>query len=185
MTTRPIMSHPSTKNLPIAALALRKAPTAFLAALSYDNPDVPRTPDGHIDPAWLDAPRSPRQILQWWGTQYRRAQHPGYWARILATRVALLQQAGDRRFVITDCRFDNEADTILRMGGCIWQVTRPGVDATTTPEGTHVSAVDGSQFRPSAVIANAPDIRHLQQLVLSEFVSLHTGIAGAKVTVPQ
>ncbi len=37
--------------------------------------------------------------------------------------------------VITDVRFENEAERILDCGGCLWRITRPG-----TPEYEHSSA---------------------------------------------
>lgn len=176
------LTSPSTKNKPMAALSMRRAPVEFLAAVNLAIA-VPRKPNGHIEDAWLDEPRSPRQITQWWGTEYRRAQHPNYWTRIMRERINFFLRDGGLRFVVTDCRFENEVDTLRAMGGLLWQVTRPGVDGATTVEGQHVSATSGAAFAPSAVIANMHDIRHLQQLVLSEFVALDTGIATAKVTV--
>lgn len=176
------LTSPSTKNGPMAALSMRRAPIEFLAAVTLAIA-VPRNANGRIEDAWLDEPRSPRQIAQWWGTEYRRAQHPHYWTRIMRERITFLERDGGQRFVVTDCRFSNEVDTLRAMGGLLWQVTRPGVDGATTPEGQHTSVTSGAAFEPSAVIANTHDIRHLQQLVLSEFVALDTGIATAKVTV--
>lgn len=178
------LSRPETKHHPITALAMRKAPRDFLAAvalaLSQAAPDhrVVLTDD------WLDAPRSPRQILQWWGTEYRRAQHPRYWTRLLLQQIVALGRMGYSRFAVADVRFPNEADTIHSSGGLLWQVKRPGLDAATTPEGQHASVTDGTVFRPAATIANDYDIRHLQQLVLGEFLALESGIDGLKVTVP-
>jgi hypothetical protein len=180
-----LLSDPATKNAPHAALALRMSDgpafcDAVIAALAMRG-DAPKTPaEWH---AFHCQPRSPRQIMQWWGTEYRRRQSPRYWTLQLAARVNAYRRDGGTRFVITDCRFDNEVDTLRALGGTIWQVTRPGVDSTTTPEGQHVSATDGTSFKPDAVIANAHDIRHLQQLVHSEFVAMVTGIPSAKVTV--
>ena len=177
------LAHPSTKNQPMPALAMRRAPLDFLAAVALAAPGIPRDGAGRIQDAWLDEPRSPRQVMQWWGTEYRRAQNGTYWTGVMRQRIHYLQRDGATRFVITDCRFENEADTVLAMGGCIWQVTRPGIDSSTTAEGQHVSATDGSVFRPSVVIANTHDIRHLQQVVLSEFVAAETGIPSAQVKV--
>ncbi|WPG35161.1 hypothetical protein [Variovorax sp. EBFNA2] len=178
------LAHPSTKNHPISALALRRAPRELLAAIALSGIEIPRNGSGQPADEWLDQPRAPRQILQWWGTEYRRATHSHYWARLLLKRLANYIRDGEKRFVITDCRFRNEADTVRFLGGHIWKVTRPGINSTTTSEGSHVSATDGSEFMPDVILANSHDVRHLQQLVLSEFLSTETGIAGASVTVP-
>lgn len=171
---------PTTKNSPIEALALRHAPGAFQDAvlLHCHLRDIP--PTGTLD-AWLDQPRTPRQILQWWGTEYRRRHQDDYWTSRVVDRLAYYIRNGERRFVITDCRFANEADTVHAMGGVIWQVTRPGVDAATTPEGKHASVADGSAFKPAAVIANTHDVGHLQQLVLTEFFAAEAGVPRDQV----
>jgi hypothetical protein len=178
------LTHPSTKGHPMTALAMRKAPLGFLAAVALATGNLPRDSEGQIAAEWLDQPRSPRQILQWWGTEYRRRQHEHYWSRQLMQRVLDDMRASVSRFVITDCRFRNEADTVRALDGRIWQVKRPGIDGATTAEGSHVSATDGGEFAPDLILNNSHDIRHLQQLVLGEFLSLESGIAGATVTVP-
>lgn len=170
------LTHAHLKGIPLDAFAMKRAPSAFVAAVALALRIVP-------DHAWLDEPRSPRQILQWWGTEYRRAQDPRYWTRRLLERVVYHQRDGELRFVITDCRFANEVDTLLSMGGELWQITRPGIDATTTAEGQHVSATSGALFKPSTVICNSHDLKHLQQLVLSEFVSRETGVPSAWMPV--
>jgi hypothetical protein len=159
----------------MSALAMRKAPLGFLGAVALTVGAEHRTAAGLLSDAWLDQPRAPRQILQWWGTEYRRRQHELYWTRILLARVAALQRDGEDRLVITDCRFHNEADAIHSCDGVIWQITRPGIDGGSTSEGQHVSAVDGSAFSPAAVINNSHDVAHLQRLVLDEFLALETG----------
>ena len=178
------LTHPSTKHHPMSALAMRRAPRAFLAAVLLAVPGIPRTSAGMPTDEWLDQPRAPRQILQWWGTEYRRSENSHYWARQMQQRVLDYMHEGEHRFVITDCRFENEAATVRMLGGWIWQITRPGIDSSTTAEGGHVSAVSGAEFQPDIVLANSYDVRHLQQLVLGEFLSLEAGIAGATVTVP-
>lgn len=177
------LSHPSTKNQATNALAMNRAPVGFLGAVALTVGEKDRT-NGRLSTAWLSAPRSPRQIMQWWGTEYRRRENPRYWTRIMAARIVELRRLGVARLVITDVRFDNEADTIHASGGLLWQITRPEINQATTAEGTHVSATDGGVFKPAAVLANSHDIRHLQQLVLGEFLALESGIAGTKVSVP-
>src|SRR5574337_47019 len=170
------LAHPSTKNLPIAALAMRNAPRDFLAAVALELGAEHRSPDGRIAHEWLDAPRSPRQILQWWGTEYRRGQAPNYWTRIMTERVTQLRRLQHDRLVITDLRFANEAETVRSLSGQVWRISRPGIDAATTPEGAHASATDGAAFAPDVVINNRHDIAHLQRLVFDEFMAAETGL---------
>lgn len=73
-----------------------------------------------------------RHVLQWWGTDYRRAQDPDYWVRYgmeqmkvwlaVATRVAQ-----DRLLIptFTDVRFANEAEAIKAAGGIVLEVRAP------------------------------------------------------------
>lgn len=173
------LTHPSTKHHAMSALAMRQAPLGFLGAVALTVGAEHRGPDGMLSDAWLDQPRAPRQILQWWGTEYRRRQHERYWTRILMARIVQHTRAGEDRLVVTDCRFQNEADVVHAAGGVVWQIKRPGIDADTTSEGPHVSAVDGSAFAPTAVINNSHDVAHLQRLVLDEFYSLETGVRRA------
>lgn len=115
-----------------------------------------------------DAPRSPRQVMQWWGTEYRREKFGRqYWTQRLTGRVLMQQHNGQRLHVITDVRFPEEAAAIRSMGGQIWQVKRP--HSTHQPAATHSSEVDGSAYRPEVVINNTHDIKHLQHLVLGAY----------------
>lgn len=168
------LSNPHLKNVPTVALRMRRAPHDFLAAvilsLSAAAPDH-RTP---LSDAWLDEPRSPRQILQWWGTEYRRAQSPRYWTSQLIKRLADYRRDGETRFVVTDVRFDNEAHALRMAGAELWQVIRPGRDGAA--EGGHVSVTDGSRFNPEVVVTNAHDVRHLQVEVLSLFIARELGL---------
>ena len=121
----------------------------------------------------LSAPRSPRDIMRWWGTEYRRAENEHYWTRALSSRMRERHDGGQARFVVTDVRFENEAETIRRHGGRIWQVKRPGLVLDTS----HVSEVDGSAFRPHACINNMHDVRHLQHIVLAEWIQDDTRLS--------
>lgn len=87
------------------------------------------------------SPLSPRQVLQWWGTEYRRAQDPDYW---LKKNDEWLQQVHDRapypehrpqHFVNTTCRFENEQRWIHDRGGNVWHIRREGYG----PINAHVS----------------------------------------------
>lgn len=57
-----------------------------------------------------------RALLQWWGTEYRRAQDPDYWVKKTVERI----QASDAETVVlTDVRYANEAKAVRDMGGLV------------------------------------------------------------------
>ena len=93
---------------------------------------------------------SPRQILQWWGTEYRRAQDPDYWVKRAAEFVAQMHylppypELCPELFVESGTRFKNERvwirgsdDPAMPFRGNIWHIHR---DATDQMTDSHVSA---------------------------------------------
>lgn len=166
-----------TKEHPMTALALRKClADSFVAHMQLWHA-------AHGQELDLDCPRSPRQIMQWWGTEYRRSKDPDYWVSMLERRIQHLITSGDQtRLVVTDVRFDNEAQCIRApyFSGPIWCVTRPGCDV---PSGSHVSEVTGIDFAPDAVIDNSADIRHLQQQVLGLWWAMDAGLQSVEVRI--
>ena len=91
---------------------------------------------------------SPRQILQWWGTEYRRAQCKTYW--IDKVRDRILSCATEQDWVVTDVRFQNEADLVQELGGQLGLVLRPGVE----PVANHDSEEFWKTCSPDIVIRN-------------------------------
>lgn len=116
--------------------------------------------------------RSPRQIMQWWGTEYRRAQDADYWVRQLGERVADLMVQSHRRFVVTDCRFINEARTIRSMGGEVWRVVRPGLRPI---DGQHLSETEGDRITPELTLHNGGTVVDLAHATLRALTSRHGG----------
>jgi hypothetical protein len=165
-----------TKEHPMSALAMAKCLgdgfTGRMINLSHERGE-------RLD---MHAPRSPRQILQWWGTEYRRSQSQNYWVGMTSARIAYFMNARlATRFVLTDCRFPNEVEMVRgAYGGRIWQVKRPGCEV---PADSHTSETTGESFNPEAVIDNDNDMRHLRQLVLGEFWAHDAGLAGVKVEI--
>lgn len=72
----------------------------------------------------LYVPRSPRWIMQRWGTEYRRADNEHYWTEKLAPQVDAVLAAGGR-VVITDVREVHEAIMVRDRGGKCFAVVRP------------------------------------------------------------
>ncbi|MBN9411366.1 MAG: hypothetical protein J0H69_19650 [Burkholderiales bacterium] len=166
----------ATKEIPTAALALQRCVSKpFINAITSDH---------FLRKAAMDTaePRSPRQILQWWGTEFRR-RHFGvwYWTDIARRRMTyMLRERLAQRFVISDCRFENEVAMVRNdFGGVLWQIVgQAPVDA-----GQHASAVDGSAFKPDLILNNSHTIRHLQQLVLAEVWAADAGLKKVRVEI--
>lgn len=84
---------------------------------------------------------SPRQILQWWGTEYRRAQDPDYWLKAndawleAVRKFAIYPERVPQHYVNTTCRFPNEQAWIHAKGGNVWHIRRAGLGGINT----HVS----------------------------------------------
>jgi len=73
---------------------------------------------------------SPRDVMQLWGTEYRRAEDPHYWITRAAASAWTRALAGNEVCLVTDCRFPDEASWIEAQGGQIWRIDRPGVEPT-------------------------------------------------------
>jgi len=84
-----------------------------------------------VDP-WGNAMMSPRQVLQWWGTEYRRAQDPDYWLKKndewleSVRKLFPYPEQAPQCFVNTTCRFPNEQAWIHAKGGNVWHIRRGG-----------------------------------------------------------
>ncbi len=68
-----------------------------------------------------------RRILQWWGTEYRRAQDYNYWTKAWVRKIEEFD-LDDIHVLIDDVRFMNELDAIKQHGGLIVKIERPGFD---------------------------------------------------------
>ena len=161
-----LLTHRETKEHPMSALALR----------SCMNPEFIQ----HVN-ADLNKPRSPRQIMQWWGTDYRRHQHADYWVSQTARKIdRLLSQGLASRIVVTDCRFADEAALVRALGGQLWQIKRDDVGVAP---GAHESEVTGEAFAPEVVLNNSYTVKHFQERVLEAYWTSCAGLAPGTVKV--
>lgn len=83
-----------------------------------------------------------RRILQWWGTEYRRAQDPDYWTKAWADKIKSydLEQV---HILVDDVRFMNELKMLLGLGAMIVKIERPGYAAA----GNHASETALDDYR--------------------------------------
>lgn len=71
--------------------------------------------------------KSPRYMMQTLGTEWgRELIHPDLWVILASERIDHLLQFA--RVVITDVRFENEAEMIRKKGGIIVHIIRPEVE---------------------------------------------------------
>lgn len=162
------------KERPHPALALRNCDSfCFIGAIALATRAT-------VNSEWLDAPRSPRQILQWWGTEYRRAKDPQYWISALASKAAVQRQNGVSRFVITDCRFKNELDLVRALNGRLWRVNRPELQAV---EGQHQSAVDLQDTPADVDLANDGTLDQLRGNTLRHWWATDAGLQPEQLRV--
>lgn len=90
---------------------------------------------------------TPRRVLQEWGTDVLRNNfHADIWIASLERQI--MTAPADARFVITDCRFPNELNTLRNLGAAIWWIHRGAQPdwwliavAGNVPPGIHISEV--------------------------------------------
>jgi hypothetical protein len=147
-----LFTDPDVKEQSIQQLAIcRSADAGFVSAMFLLGHD-------------LDAPRSPRWVMQRWGTEYRRTQDSGYWTRKLIDRVIDDRQSGFGIHVITDVRLPNEADTVNGLAGKVLRVHRPLT--TRLDSDTRGHASESAYIPEHAVIHNDGNLDHLRNELL-------------------
>lgn len=107
--------------------------------------------------AWLG--RSPRELLQTLGTEWgRQLVVDDVWVRLAARKI----EKTPGNVVVTDVRFDNEAEMLRQeFDAVIWRVDRPG--ATTCV--SHSSEAGVSERLVDKIILNDGDIGSLDEAV--------------------
>lgn len=106
----------------------------------------------------LTAARSPREIMRWWGTEYRRADDPAYWTRRMIERIDALLRVGVGNIVISDVRFPNEYACVWGLGGTVWRIRRAQADRAPV---THASEETPDGVQPDYLVDNDTSIEEL------------------------
>jgi|688.fasta_scaffold960318_1 dephospho-CoA kinase len=73
---------------------------------------------------------TPRYVMQYFATDlFRNKFHPDIWVKIVENKLnKLLEQGTKQNIVLSDCRFENEINMLMRLGGKIIQVYREPPD---------------------------------------------------------
>lgn len=117
-----------------------------------------------VDPKWGFSPRRAMQLL---GTEFGRALREDLWIHMAQVNYDSSECKG---MIITDVRFENEADFIRRNGGLLIHVSRPG-DAIG--ESAHASEA-GVEFKDGdSFVENGSTIEELklkvERIVVAHF----------------
>lgn len=111
--------------------------------------------------------RSPRQIMQWWGTDYRRSlDGSDYWLDRARETLEELHRGGYGKVAITDVRFPNEAEFIAALSGELWRIRRHKADHAV-PQ--HESERHISSFSVSCEISNETALEALIDNVVAAY----------------
>lgn len=87
----------------------------------------------------LIQPRSPRWVMQQWGT-FRREADPLHWVRSVGYWIRYQRQRnGPLGLVVTDVRLPNEVEELRALGGHIVRVHRPDLPALPAETISHSS----------------------------------------------
>lgn len=127
------------------------------------NPMVACSPTGYLKDlvnlvGWDKAKQEPqvRRLLQDLGVAARKLIDEDIWVK-----VALRSVSPEDRVVITDVRFENEAKHISDLGGQLWRVKRPGVEAVNA----HISETQLDGYKVDQIFLNNGTLDELKLLV--------------------
>ena len=122
--------------------------------------------------ACLGKPRSPREILQKWGTEYRRMSfRDDYWR---AQVHEAIQAEPKVNFVVTDVRFPDEARLIeVQLQGQLGRVVRPSLPGADDPALLHASEVAMRDYPIEQVFINEEGLEKLPQFQAKVLAALH------------
>jgi hypothetical protein len=127
-----------------------------LAPYGDDEPTIPDWVTYDPNPDMTD-PLCPygkqRTLLQWWGTEYRRAQDPDYWVK---KTMAKISEDHPEVALISDLRFPNEVEGIRNAGGYVVRVDRIGFKSDV-PEHVSERALDGMSEMDWDYVIKAPE----------------------------
>ena len=144
---------------------------AMIAAFGLSEAEIEG--DKKETPCPLLCGRTPRQAMQWLGTQWGR-DLIGETVWIEAWRAACARITDTdpaARIVADDVRFANEAAAIRARGGIVVRIDRPG--AASASGSGHAS--EHLDFIPDLVILNHGDVRKLRAMVAFLAHDLLTG----------
>ena len=77
--------------------------------------------------------KSLREVLQWFGSELLREADKDFWVKKLLNKLE-----PNKKYAISDCRFENEVKAIKDVGGTVVFIKRPGIVSTSTHQSEQV-----------------------------------------------
>ena len=100
---------------------------------------------------------TPRRIMQTLGTEWgRELIMEDIWLRFAIEKIEVLQQMGVKNIVVTDVRFQNEAESLHALGAKIYEVrrkTKVPVEAHSSEEGINPELITGVIYNYGSHVA--------------------------------
>ncbi|KWV71629.1 hypothetical protein PFLmoz3_06221 [Pseudomonas fluorescens] len=118
---------------------------------------------------WLD--RSPRQLMQSMGTEWaRNTVHPDVWVRLGEQNLDYINQSLGTvlGFVISDVRFENEAELIRRRGGTVIHISRSDAQAVNP----HISEAGIAVLQDDLILRNNGTVDELLRSLDAAFLMI-------------
>lgn len=121
--------------------------------------------------------KSPRELLQLMGTEFGRNMiHEDIWVTIAMRAMREARRRGLPGAVVTDVRFDNEAEAIREEGGLVFEVARRGARCLADGAAKHKSEAGIDRQHIFTTITNDGTIGDLSATVDAVMGSLHADI---------
>ncbi len=110
--------------------------------------------------------RTPRYVMQMFGTEFaRKLIADDIWLKVMEYRIKDIELKGFGSVVISDVRFENEAEFVRSLGGTLWHIERDGNPHIT--EGSHVSESGVAKHPDDVVIKNNGSLDELYDVIKS------------------
>lgn len=148
-----------TKEAPLAELALEHCKVPSFVSTLFSFGDIGLAED------FLTRPRSPRFVLQYWGTDYRRQLFgDGYWREQLKAR---MKAQPDAKWVVTDVRYPDEAQMLKGLSDrCRFvRVIRPSLLGSQDEGSLHISERAMREYPVELELINEGKLEEFQERV--------------------
>lgn len=114
-----------------------------------------------------------RKLLQFWGSEFRRAQNPWYWVLRLDAMIRAMQPK-PHFVLVTDVRFANEMAWVKAVGGDTVKVTREGFVDVASANHQSETALLGAKFDYEIVCEdNLEELERLSHELFEVIVADH------------